>query len=233
MTVIRVEREHHHAAHIEQLPPFRDWMDATSDKHAYQCFPVSLTNTLGWGISFPEDLVFVWNGQWNSSPDTVKIISGERYLHAGRGHATISFNTGLTFRTDEHTTMLTMPVPNEFNPYAQCFTTLISTSFYDSSLPIAWTITHPNVEIVIPAGKPVAAVVPLSLTTLSEYEIDVVDSVPDIKRMEETTRYANKVSSIIMSGKWSRLYKNALNSEEKPAGAHEVKKLTLKTNYKY
>lgn len=233
MTRILVEREHMFAANIEQLPLTRDWMDDTADKHAYQCFPVSLTNGLGWGISFPEDLVFIWDGEWDTTPNHVKIIKGEQYLHSGRGHATISFNTGLTFRTDEQTTMLTMPVPNEFNPYAQCFTTLISTSFYDSSIPIAWTITQPNVEIVIPAGKPVAAILPISLTRLQEYEIEVVNATVNPQRIEETTKYSRKVSEMISSGQWSRLYKNALNSEEKPAGSHETKKITLKTTYNY
>jgi hypothetical protein len=232
MPTIVVERENPQAAHIEQLPATRDWMDQTGDKHAYQCFPLSLTNSLGWGISFPEDLVFIWDGKWDSTPDHVKIISGERFLHPNRGHATVSFNTGLTFRTDENTSTLVMPVPNDFNPYAQCFTTLMSTSFYDSTLPIAWTITRPDVEIVIPAGKPVAAVVPISLGALQQYEIEVRDARFDLERNEERKRYGEKVSSIIMSGKWSRLYKNGLNSKDEVAGRHETKKIILNTTYK-
>lgn len=233
MPKIVVEREHPQAAHIEQLPATREWMDQTSDKHAYQCFPLSLTNTFGWGISFPEDLVFRWDGEWDSTPNHVKIISGERYLHPNRGHATISFNTGLTFRTDQSITMLIMPVPNDFSPYAQCFTTLMSTSFYDSSLPVAWTITKPNVDIVIPAGKPVAAVIPLSVNATQEYEIEVVNAKFNFIRQLETTKYAQKVSEIIQSGRWSRFYKNGLNSEEKQVGHHESKKITLKTTYNY
>jgi hypothetical protein len=46
MPTIVVERENPQAAHIEQLPATRDWMDQTGDKHAYQCFPLSLTNSL-------------------------------------------------------------------------------------------------------------------------------------------------------------------------------------------
>lgn len=232
MPKIVVEKETCQAAHIEQLPATRDWMDKTGDKHAYQCFPVSLTNSLGWGISFPEDISFIWDGIWDSTPDHVKIIRGERYAHAGRGHATISFNTGLTFRTDEHTTMLTMPVPNVFNPYAQCFTTLMSTSFYYSTIPVAWTITQPNVEIVIPAGTPIAALVPISLERLQEYEVEVVSARTDLARMEEQKSYSEKVSSIIMSGKWSRLYKNGMNSKDEVVGTHETKRIILNTTYK-
>jgi hypothetical protein len=46
-------------ANIDQLPLQRDWMDLTFDRHAYHCFPVSLSNRLGWGISYPEDIVFI------------------------------------------------------------------------------------------------------------------------------------------------------------------------------
>lgn len=230
---IIVERQSDACAHIEQLSPHRGWMDQTSSKHAYQCFPLSITNSLGWSISFPEDLVFSWDGVWDSSSDHVKIISGERYLHAGRGHATISFNTGLKFKTDEDTTILTMPVPNQFNPYAQCFTTLISTSFFRSALPIAWTITQPNIEIVIPAGKPIATIIPISLNDIQDYEVEVIDHQISTLEQEELNKYSEKLNEVIMSGKWSRFYKNATDSDGKTIGKHETKTINLKTKYSY
>ena len=38
----------HFSANISPLSIKRQWMEDTFDKHAYHCFPVSLSNGLGW-----------------------------------------------------------------------------------------------------------------------------------------------------------------------------------------
>jgi hypothetical protein len=219
-------------AEIRQLPVSRDWMDATNDKHAYHCFPMSLTNRMGWGISFPEDITFIWDGVFDSSNEHVKILSGESYCSANRGNATISFNTGLHFRTDENTTTLVMPVPNQFIDGIQCFTALISTSFLTSALPIAWRITRPNIEITIPAGTPVASVIPISLTNLETYELLVEDANFTQEDWQLMSDYGNSIHQYNLRGEWSNFYKNATNHGHKKIGNHEIRNINLKTTDK-
>jgi hypothetical protein len=194
------------------------------------CFPLSVSNKLGWGISFPEDLSFVWDGVTDTTSDHVQILKGHRYLNAGRANATISFDTGLIFRTDEQTTTLAMPVPNLFVRGAQCYTTLISTSFYMPALPIAWRLTEPNVVITIPAGQPVATVLPISLTGLQEnYSLELVDGHPDHSYWEEVKKYGDAAQAKNEIGDWSKMYRDAVDYNGEKAGAHEVKALRLKT----
>lgn len=218
-------------ANIEQVPGKREWMDESAAHHAYQCFPITLANTLGWAISFPEDISFIWDGVCDTTPSHVKILEGNKYCSTGRGNATISFHTYLTFKTDENITTLIMPVPNQFNENAQCYTTLISTSFYKSMLPIAWRITKPNVEIKIPAGYPVAVVVPISLTDLQNFEVTVKRDPKIIKEydieIQENLRYWEKQQKL---GKFNHLYRNATNSREESVGRHETKSIRLRTN---
>lgn len=217
-------------ANIEQLPARREWMDETPEKHAYMCFPLNLTNRLGWGISFPEDIKFVWDGITDGSPDHVKVLKGERFVHPDRGNATISFTTGLKFTTDKTTSMLTMPVPNLFVRGAQCYTTLISTSFYFHMLPIAWRITEPNVEITIPAGTPVASVLPISLTDLQEnYELEIDETPADHIYWDEVRKYGDVTILKNMGDDWSKMYREALNYEGEVVGQHETKSIKLKT----
>lgn len=217
-------------ANIEQLQARRDWMDDTADKHAYMCFPLNLTNRLGWGISFPTDLRFVWDGITDTTPDHVKILEGEEFLQTGRGNATISFTTGLRFITDEKTSMLSMPVPNQFTRGAQAYTTLISTSFFIHMLPLAWRLTEPNVEIHIPAGTPVAAVLPISLTGLQEdYELCVMDELVGQDYWEEVRRYGDIQEIKNGVGDWSKMYRDAVNYRGDSVGSHETKSIKLKT----
>jgi Family of unknown function (DUF6065) len=218
------------AANIEQLPGARDWMDDTVQKHAYMCFPLSLTNRLGWGISFPEDISFIWDGVTDTTPDHIKILSGEKYVSTARGNATVSFYAGLIFKTDERTSTLTMPVPNLFVRGAQCYTTLISTSFYMPEMPIAWRVTEPNVVITIPAGQPVAAVLPISLSSLQEdYVLELDENYPDENYWNEVKKYGDEAEIKNGVGDWSRMYREAVDYRGVKVGSHETKSIKLKT----
>lgn len=37
-------------------PPNRDWMDATTKRHAYRCLPIAVANTYGWQLLLPADV---------------------------------------------------------------------------------------------------------------------------------------------------------------------------------
>lgn len=215
---------------ISPLPATREWMDSSAEKHAYMCFPLTLTNKLGWGISFPEDIVFIWDGIDDTTPDHVKIIKGEEFASSKRCNATISFETGLIFKTDPETTILTMPVPNQFIAGTQCFTTLISTSFYMPELPIAWKITEANKEITIPAGTPIAAVLPISLTELeSNYEMRVDPNPVEHSYWQEVAKYGEAAQLKNAVGDWSKMYRDAVDYKGDSVGAHETKSIKLKT----
>lgn len=217
-------------ANIEQLATKREWMDDTPEKHAYQCFPLNLTNRLGWGISFPTDIRFIWDGITDTTPDHITILEGQEFVNTYRGNATLSFTTGLKFTTDSNTSILTMPVPNLFVRGAQAYTTLMSTSFFIHMLPMAWRITEPNLEICIPAGTPVAAVLPISLTNLQEnYELCISDELPDHTYWEEVRKYGDAVEIKSGVGDWSRMYREALDYRGDQVGEHETKAIRLKT----
>ncbi len=216
-------------ADISPLNVKREWMDETANAHAYKCFPISLANGLGWGISFPEDIVFIWDGISDTTPDHIKILAGEKYIHPNRGNATISFNTGLIFKTSDNYSLLTMPVPNQHTAGVSPFTTLISTSFYHSDLPCAWRITEANKEIIIKAGTPVMALFPISLTNLQNTELHIknVNELP-VSYHEDFIGYHEVVGNVNKSGKFSNFYKDAINHKGKIVGEHEVKLIRLK-----
>lgn len=220
-------------ASVDQLPLQRDWMDKTFDRHAYHCFPISLSNRLGWGISFPEDITFIWNGINDSTPDNVKIISGEKYAHPNRGNATISFHTDLAFvgENRKNISLLTMPVPNQFIRGAQCITTVTSSSVLVGDLPIAWMITEPNIEITIPANTPVAAVLPISLTDIQSYELEVVNGRPEYhdEKWSNRLRDRGEASKEMNSkGEWTHFYRDAVDHTGAQFGKHEAKKIIMK-----
>ena len=237
MPEIQVYTNGMHAS-IDQLSLQRDWMDITFDRHAYQCFPISLSNRIGWGISYPEDITFIWDGVNDADPsaDHVKVISGNKHVHTGRANRTISFNTDLTFVCDEEDdlSLLTMPVPNQFIRGTQCITTVISPSALQGQLPIAWIITEPDLEITIPAGTPVASVIPIELSKLGDYPVQVkTGNAPfQDEAWSEMMRDRGIASQKLnQAGKWTNFYRNAVNHLGQPMGKHEVKKIIMEVSH--
>lgn len=217
-------------AELKPLSMQRNWMDETFNRHAYRCFPITLANMLGWTISFPEDIEFIWDGVSDTIPSHVNILKGNKYVSGNRANATISFNTGLTVKTDKNLSFLMMPVPNQFIPGVQSFTTIVSTSVLKSELPCAWHITKPNTPILIPKNTPISAFIPISIKDIESYEVNLYDenfSSDHYKFMEE---YGNIANKMVQSGEWSDFYRNATDHNNNIIGEHEVKKITLKTN---
>ena len=228
MYKIEVYKERTHCANISQLSVKREWMDGSWGKHAYHCFPVTLTNRLGWGLSFPEDIRFIWDGTNGTSSHHVTILEGEKFAHTGRGNGTISFITGLTFRTDENLSLLQLPVPNQFNPNYQAFTTLISSSFYHGEMPVSFKILKPLEEIVIPAGEPIISIVPISLTEIQDSTVTLHDGPSNFYENEEERIQIMIEGSI--QGKWAHFYRDGVDHLGNVIGKHEVKGINLHVN---
>lgn len=212
---------------INNLSVKRDWMDETYDAHAYKCFPVSLTNQLGWAISFPEDISFIWDGISDTSSEHVKIIKGSKYAYTTRSNATVSFHTGIFFETDVDTTLLTMPAPNFFVDGATPFTTLMSTSFFKGELPVVWRITRPNVEITIKAGTPIASVLPINLSELQNSEVNIRPYSEFVKPDINMKDYSDKIYEANINGKYANFYRNAEDHLENKLGSHQIKAIRL------
>jgi hypothetical protein len=236
MKEITVYKLSDNSANIDQLRMKRDWMDLTFDKHAYQCFPISLANRIGWEISFPEDISFIWDGVNDPTPEHVNIIKGSKYVHPDRGNRTISFNTKLYFESKSNLSLLTMPVPNQFIDGAQCMTTIVSTSVLQNEFPIAWMITRPNVEITIPANTPIASIVPISIKDIEKHQITIKPGMPEKWKTDSWRNLMRDRSEVSQArngvADWTHFYRDAVDHLGNKFGEHESKKVILKVkNY--
>jgi hypothetical protein len=224
---ISVEKSHRSPFTIEPMSIKRDWMDQTSEKHAYRCFPVTQANVIGWSISCSEDIVFSWDGINDQTDQHVKIDSPEG-SYSGRGQSSISLNTGLTFKTDQDVSILTINPVNYFSNDFETMSNLISTSFYGNPLPLAIKAKRANETVVIKAGTPIATLIPISLTQLNNTIIKIVDyKDEDRKRAEANRSYGEAAQVVNSSGQWTDWYRDAVNEKGDSLGSHETKTLRL------
>jgi len=226
---ITVYKNNQTRSKIEQTKVKRDWMDDTLDAHAYKCFPVSMANTIGWSISFLDDIEFIWDGISDTTPDHVTVLSGPVGVPTTvRGNATISFYSGFYFDTPENVSMLQIVPPNFFVDGATPFTTVISTSVLKEAIPIAWRITRPNTVIKIPAGMPVATFIPISLKEYQDVELEIKDKVFENMDWEEKEKRQKVWDEITKKGGFTNFYRDAVDYLGNSLGSHELKSLKLK-----
>lgn len=227
MLNISVEKTPDSIFNIEPMSIKRDWMDATSENHAYRCFPVTQANVIGWSLTCTENIVFTWDGINDQTDTHVKIYSPNG-SYSGRGQSSISLNTGLIFRTDKDVSMWTINPVNYFNEDFETMSNLISTSFYDNPLPLAIRAKKANVETVIKAGTPIATIIPISLTNLNNTSIEIFEYRDDDRsRQQANIAYGEAAQVINSSGKWTDWYRDAVDEKNNSLGEHETKTLRL------
>lgn len=233
MLNISVEKIRNGKLNVSPMSIKRDWMDLTPEKHAYRCFPVTQANMVGWYLFCEEDIKFIWNGINDTSGENVKILQGHEFAYTGRGQSTVSFMTGLVFRTEQNVSMLTINPVNYFNEDFETMSSLISTSFYDNDYPLAIKARIPNKEIVIKAGTPIATIIPISLTALDNTCIEMYEYAdPNNARQRAHQSYGEASQEVNMSGKWTDWYRDAINEKGESLGQHETKviRLSVKDN---
>lgn len=213
---------------LEPLPVKRQWATDLPYPHAYKCFPVTLANQMGYGISFPDDIIFEWDGNQNILPSSIKVITGHKWVYMDRGWGTVSFKTGLIFKTDEDVSMLSYPVPNLFVDGFQIFTTLISTSFFESPWQVAGQVTRSKYKIILPARTPVSAVMPISLSQLNE-SIGTKKPFEELGYNKHTGDEYHAYNTMMQKlGETTGLYRNGENHKNEVYGKHEVKSIKLR-----
>lgn len=213
---------------IAPLPKRREWMDLSKDGHAYRCFPLSLVNNLGWSISFPEDITFIWDGNTDMHPDHVKVLSGGTYAHSGRGNNLITFKTNIMFRTSENLSLLVQPVPNSWIDGVQPLSVILSTSFLKGHLEPSAKITKANEIITIKAGTPILSVLPINLEDFNNSVMIVKNGInfPE-QEIKNSKEYEDFLTETHKKGLWSNFYKNGIDHLGNIIGKHQVKKILL------
>jgi hypothetical protein len=233
MLNISVEKIPNSFFNIAPMPIKRDWMDVTSEKHAYRCFPVTQSNVIGWNIFCTTDIEFIWDGINDQTPDHIKILQSPPGSYGGRGQSSISLQTGLIFRTDKNISMFTINPVNYFSNEFETMSSLMTTSFYDNPLPLSIKAKLANKNILIQSGTPLATIIPISLSELNNTCINIVDyKDKDHKRNKANQSYGQAAQKINSFGEWTDWYRDAVNEKGETLGNHEVKvlKLSVKDN---
>lgn len=220
--------------------PDRDWMDATSQRFAYRCLPLTIANCYGWELILPTDVIVEWNGGVELSDMTVSVShpdwGHDRLACSHFGHGVLTFQTGYLFRTEPGVALMARGAPNWPRQDIYPLEGLVETDWLPFTFTMNWAFTRPA-RVVFKTGEPFCFITPVRLGSLETLQPEVTDlsecpeeadrfAVWSAGRRDFNTRLKNNEPSASEQG-WQKWYTRGVYPDGTIAAERHVSKLRL------
>lgn len=175
-----------HQNPIRPAPRTRPWMDATGQRFAYRCLPLTIANTYGWEICCPEPVRAIWNG--GHEPDDIHVDGVPDLAMSHFGWGVLTFFPGYLFRTEPGTNLLISGPFNHPKRGIAPLTGMVETDWAPYHFTMNWQMTEPGREVVFDAGEPFCVMVPQARHQLSVIQPEIRDlqDDPDLEQAHHT-----------------------------------------------
>ena len=175
----------------------REWMDATDERFAYRCLPLSIANAHGWVICCGGSFEAEWNGGSAEQDVEVRPLGdGPVTASSHFGYGNLTFLPGAMFRTDPgHNLWITGP-PNAFKDGIQPLSAVVEADWMPYTFSMNWKITRPHHRIRFTKGDPYCFLFPIKrgLPEAMQPEIKDFADDPESQRQHD---YAKKMRSFL------------------------------------
>lgn len=225
------------AAEIVPARPSRDWMDATDQRYAYRCLPLSIANTSGWEVLAPVDITATWRG--DDAHDAVRIRTtgdparAERFASSHFGHGILTLHTGYLFRTSPGWALWVRGSPNLAKRSIVPLDGLVETDWLDFPFTMNWRFTRAG-TVTFAKSEPFAFLTPVPHALLDDIEPVVrdLDDDPALKAAYEARAGGRTAFNAGLAAHdpetvaqgWQRHYVRGENAEGRLANFHRTKR---------
>ncbi len=156
---------------VRPAPFERDWMDATEQRSAYRCLPLSIANASGWELRCPSAFTVTWNGGPGLSdlviaPDVGAAAPASSHF----GHGVLTFNVPALFRTEAGFDLIAQGPVNRPKDGVSALTGVVETDWAPFSFTMNWMLTRPNHSVRFEAGEPFCHIMPIRRSDLENFE---------------------------------------------------------------
>jgi len=153
-------------------PINRDWMDATQNRFAYRCLPLTIANQSGWIIRSPSSFFARWNGGGQST-DTIVIsdeVPPDPTVSTLFGHGVITFNIPWLFRTPAGVNLWVKGPANLPKDGVSALEGIVESDWTASTFTMNWKVTRPDTLIRFERGEPICMIVPVMRGFVESFE---------------------------------------------------------------
>lgn len=166
---------------ITTAPFDRQWMDATDQRFAYRCLPLTIANQAGWLIHSPVSVTAWWDGgasksslqldfgqaaasPWSYTVDSNSLSGGaatDARITSHFGSGVLTFSIPFLFRTPPGINLWVKGPANLFKDGAAPLEGIVETDWLPATFTMNWKITRPNHGVRFERGEPICMIVPV------------------------------------------------------------------------
>jgi hypothetical protein len=153
----------------------REWMDATPNRYAYRCLPLTIANQTGWWIKNPVGFTAIWRGR--TEPGSIEFRfdtaadTWSSWINSQFGEGIITWNTPFLFRTRPEGSRLFICGPiNHFKAYAHPLSAIIESDWISMSFTMNYKIMVPGQPVRFEVGDPLFQAIPLVSNLCADLE---------------------------------------------------------------
>jgi hypothetical protein len=151
-------------------------MDATDQRYAYRCLPLSIANAMGWELLSPTRVVAEWNGG-NGLPDISVTVDDPQWANgriAGShfGNGILTLQPGYLFRTDSGVAVWARGAPNWPKDGIAPLDGIIETDWLTFTFTMNWQFTRPG-RIVFEKDEPFCFITLIEYRALEKVEPEI------------------------------------------------------------
>jgi hypothetical protein len=165
-------------------------MDATGERFAYRCIPLSIANASGWEILCPVTFDASWNGGTGKDAITISTFGAtagdnervKRLATSHFGHGVLTFHTGYLFRTSPGWALWARGTPNTTKRRIVALEGLVETDWLPMPFTMNWRFNRMGTTR-FEAGEPFCFI-----TLVAHALLDAIE--PVVRRIEDEPRLA-------------------------------------------
>ena len=164
--------------------PERAWMDATRQRFAYRCLPLTIANSMGWEILCPMTIMAEWNGGPDIEDLTVSVEDPEfanYYAESHFGHGVLTFQPHYLFRTEPAIALWVRGSPNSPKDGIAPLDGIVETDWLNFTFTMNWIFTRPG-RVTFEKNEPFCFITPVGYRALDRVapEIRTLSTNPEL-----------------------------------------------------
>ena len=217
----------------------RAWMDATKQRYAYRCLPLTIANSMGWELLCPLPVSAEWNGGPELEDITVKVEGAEKpdvLAQSHFGHGVLRFQTSYLFRTDPGSALWVRGSPNSPKDGIAPLDGIVETDWLNFTFTMNWMFTRPG-RVTFEKDEPFCFIMPIGYHALDELVPEIVPIAADAElkaayeaygklRLDFNAKLAANDPEILKQG-WQKWYLRGEDPSGEPGNPQHVSKLRL------
>lgn len=220
--------------------PRRAWMDATNERYAYRCLPLTIANSHGWELLSPMAFEAKWDGRDAMEAVEIRLDPGySPHLTPVTlfGYGTITFHVEAIFRTPPGWNLQVSGPPNRQKDAIQPLGGVIETDWSPYTFTMNWRFTRPDQWIRFEENEPIAFLTPVERGAVERFNprFERLEDNPDLRAAFEKwsasrnafQKWVQENNPTASSEKWQKLYFRGLDADGIPAKVDHQSKLRL------